>query len=406
MRSGSDGAARRRLLQAGAGASLIAAHARLLGARAASSSAEGACASWPAWSAFGDRFLGDGARIIDASSPRAQSVSEAQAYALFFCLVANDRPRFERLLRWTEDNLARGDLTLRLPAWLWGRRDDGSWGVIDENSASDADLWLAYTLGEAGRLWQERRFVALSSVLAERVVREETALLPGLGRTLLPGARGFAVQPGRWRLNPSYAPPFLMRWFASRSGDARWYELLQSSLRLLRESAPLGYAPDWALYRAGAGQQADGGHFERDTLAPEQRIGSYDAIRVYLWLGMTAPEDPARAALLRHFLPMAERVERDGAPPEAIDALDGSGRGNAPTGFSAALLPFLASLERAACLRTQELRLQAQPAPPAAYYEQVLCLFGIGWREQRYAFAADGSLLPAWQRCSAEAAGR
>jgi len=408
-----DGAARRRLLQAGAGACVLAAHATLLPAHAAPSmDAPGRCAPWPAWLAFREQFLREGARVIDPSSARAHSVSEAQAYALFFALVANDRARFEQVLRWTQDNLAGGDLSLRLPAWLWGRRDDGSYGVIDENSAADADLWLAYTIGEAGRLWGERRYLALSSLLAERILREESALLPGLGRTLLPGAHGFALAAGRWRLNPSYAPPFLMRWFATRSRDARWEELLASSRRLLLESAPRGFAPDWAFYRAssagsaGAEPAAESGNFEGEALPASDRAGSYDAIRVYLWVGLTAPGDPAREQLLRHLAPMADRTEHDGAPPASIDAVDGSFQGVGPAGFSAALLPFLVALDRLSALRAQELRLQAHPVPPDAYYEQALQLFATGWREQRYALAADGSLVPAWQECSAPPATR
>ena len=397
---------RRQLLRAGALIGLLAGQAQLAAAGSTVPAAPAlACNSWDAWTRFAQQFLGSGARVIDPSSARAHSVSEAQAYALFFCLVINDTTRFEQLLRWTEDNLAGGDLTMRLPAWLWGRRDDGSWGVIDENSAADADLWLAYALGEAGRLWQQRRYMALSSVLAERIVREETALLPGLGRTVLPGARGFSPEPGRWRLNPSYLPPFLMRWFAARSADVRWQELLRTSLTVLRESSPRGFAPDWAFYRADVSKgraQADGsGHFEGQQLGPAERIGGYDAIRVYLWLGLTAPLDPARTQLLEHFSPMADRLQREATPPESIDTADGSGQGDGPPGFSAALLPFLAALGRTSALQSQELRLRSHPVAPNAYYEQVLSLFATGWRELRFAFAADGSLVPAWQQCSA-----
>ncbi len=396
---------RRQLLRAGALVALAAGQARWASAAATLPDAPAPpCTSWAAWAEFADQFLGRGARVIDPASARAHSVSEAQAYALFFSLVANDAVRFEQLLRWTEDNLAGGDLTMRLPAWLWGRRDDGSWGVIDENSAADADLWIAYTLGEAGRLWQQRRYLALSSVLAERIVREETAQLPGLGRTLLPGRRGFTPEPGRWRLNPSYMPPFLMRWFATRSGDVRWQELLQTSHVVLRESSPRGFAPDWAFYRAdpeAAGAESGHGHFEAAQLGSAQRVGGYDAIRVYLWVGLTAALDPARGPLLEHFSPMADRIEREAAPPETIDALDGNAQGEGPAGFSAALLPFLTALDRASALRAQELRLRNHPVRPDAYYEQVLRLFATGWHELRFAFAADGSLVPAWQQCSA-----
>jgi endoglucanase len=376
---------RRRFLQAGLAAAL---------AGSGGAAIRASECGWPAWRSFASRFL-QGDRIVDPSSAQAVTVSEGQAYALFFALVAGDREGFERILRWTEDNLAGGDLSLRLPAWQWGRREDGSYGVLDANSASDADLWLTYALGEAGRLWRERRYLALSSLLAERVMREETALLPGLGRTLLPGARGFASA-GRWRLNPCYGPPFLLRWLAVRSGDVRWAQLRDSNLRVLQESAPGGLAPDWVWYHGDAGRAG----FDTRPTGAEDRTASYDAVRVYLWLGLTAAEDPARAPLLRHFEPMAELVERGGVPPLTVDVVAGTAHGTGPSGFSAALQPFLEALGRQAAARAQARRLLEQPPPEDAYYEQALSLFAAGWRERRYAFAPDGSLLTAWRGCS------
>jgi endoglucanase len=426
-----DAGQRRRILRAAAGAVLLvaaaagpAARARVRRAPPAQADADGAapgldadaaCAAWDAWQDFQATFLGDGERVIDRSSERAVTVSEGQAYALFFALVAGDRARFERLLRWTEDNLAGGDLSRRLPAWQWGRRDDGGWGVLDANAAADADLWMVYALGEAGRLWRDRRYLALSSLLAERVLQEETAVLPGLGRTLLPGPQGFAATPGAWRLNPCYLPPFLARWLVTRSADPRWADVLAANLRLLREAAPRGYAPDWAWYRSAAAQPgsapaADASRASVATAPPPagfdtapaqaaDRRGSYDAVRVYLWLGLTAADDPDRPALLAQFAPMAERIERDGVVPRVIDVVDGSVQGAGPPGFCAALLPFLEAQQRPRALREQLARLRAQPVPREAYFEQALQLFALGWRAGRFRFLRDGSLVPAWQEC-------
>jgi len=360
-----------------------------------------ACA-WPAWRDFQANLLQQDGRILDPSSPRARTVSEAQAYALFFALVADDRAVFERILRWTEDNLAGGDLALRLPAWQWGRRDDNSWGVLDANSAADADLWLAYVLAQAGRRWDERRYRALSSLLAERILREETARVPGLGLTLLPGARGFEPANGLWRLNPSYTPPFLLRWFASHSGDPRWDEMRRTGLRLLRESAPHGFAPDWAYFREPAADGAGGG-FSLATGAEPDRLGGYDAIRVYLWVGMTSPADPDRAALLQQFSAMVDVAAGNGVPPASVDAASGRTDGSAgPPGFSAALLPIAAAAGRAAPLNALLARLGTDPPGAGAYYDQVLSLFGRGGLDGRYAFAADGSLMFAAGPCRAE----
>ncbi|MEI7536628.1 MAG: glycosyl hydrolase family 8, partial [Comamonadaceae bacterium] len=68
------------------------------------------CDGWSDWIIFRDRFVQADGRVVDFSAD-AQSTSEGQTYAMFFALVANDRPSFDRLLAWTRANLAQGDLT-------------------------------------------------------------------------------------------------------------------------------------------------------------------------------------------------------------------------------------------------------------------------------------------------------
>src|SRR5579864_6518785 len=91
--------------------------------------------AWPPlWNSYVNRFMDDQVRVIDHDDGD-RTTSEAQAYAMFFALVANDRSRFDGLLRWTETNLASGDLSANLPAWLWGRdQKTNRWGVLDGNS--------------------------------------------------------------------------------------------------------------------------------------------------------------------------------------------------------------------------------------------------------------------------------
>ncbi len=191
--------------------------------------AEPACPSaWPAWQSFKSRFISDDGRVIDGGTSRKQTVSEAQAYAMFFALLDNDRKTFDKVLEWTQNNLAAGDLTARLPAWAWGHKADDKWDVIDKNSALDADLWMVYALGEAGRLWSEPRYAALASSLTERILREESADLPGLSPTLLPAPHGFKMSDKSWRLNPSYLPMQLLDWLSSQHPDPVWQKLAAS----------------------------------------------------------------------------------------------------------------------------------------------------------------------------------
>lgn len=347
------------------------------------------CRVWSAWDGFRDSYVNVGGRVVDRSTDRMQTTSEGQAYALFFALVANDQPAFERILRWTEENLARGDLTGRLPAWQWGKRDDDTWGILDDNAAADADLWIAYTLAEAGRLWKVQKYSALAELLADRILREETEDIPGLGRTLLPGPKGFKLEESVWRLNPSYVPLQIVQRTAMLYPKSAWRQLLPSSIDLLVRSAPRGFAPEWVFYKAGEGFRPD---------PATQGEGSFNAVRVYLWAGMLAVDEPMRALLVKRLSPMVQHVLTNGTPPVKADTRGGSGEGVAPVGFSAAMLPLLAAANQQEAVKQQRLRVIARGTLEQTdnYYDQVLTLYGLGWTDGQFKFSRNGALVPRW----------
>ena len=96
-----------------------------------------ASGGWPLWTSYAGRFLSVDGRIADPAI-QGQTTSEGQAYALFFALVANDRPRFERVLEWTQNNLAGGDLTHSLAACRWGKSPLAAWTVLYRHTVSTA----------------------------------------------------------------------------------------------------------------------------------------------------------------------------------------------------------------------------------------------------------------------------
>jgi endoglucanase len=338
-----------------------------------------ASCQWPLWEQFKQRFVDTGGRVIDSSDSRSITTSEGQAYALFFALVAEDRHTFERLLRWLDDNLAQGDLQRHLPAWLWGRNPDGQWQVLDANSAADADLWLAYSLQEAGRLWQHDEYSRLSARQLALIQQHEVAQLPQLGPLLLPGTEGFSGH-DHWTLNPSYSPLPLLHSFAHRYPDSIWSAMLEPTQRMLEQTSARGFAPDWVEWRNGQWQAS----------AKSGWQGSYDAIRVYLWAGMQEPTDN----LTHQFRPMLRYIQRHGYPPLRVDSLTGAAEGQGPPGFSAALLPLLSRVAEPHLLQQQLARLAAEPVQANAYYDHVLRLFGQGWSEGRYRFSPRGALQP------------
>ena len=360
--------------------------ATLLMLLSGSACAASAVCHWPAWEQFQRDYISPEGRVIDPSTPHQITTSEGQSYGLFFALVANDRPLFDKLLQWTENNLAAGDLSAHLPAWQWGKQSPqdaaSPWTVLDSNSASDADLWIAYNLLEAGRLWQNPRFQTLGTQLLQRIAKEEVVNIPGLGVMLLPGKVGF-VHGDTWRLNPSYLPPQLLTRFSTLKGP--WRAMQAVNLRLWQETAPQGFAPDWVIWHKQKGWQPD-------TTKPH--LGSYDAIRVYLWTGMLADSSKVKVVLSAHFQPMAALTAQQGTPPEQVDTLTGKATGTGSVGFSAALLPLLAANPTA--LQVQRQRLHDAPHDNNAYFSASLTLFGQGWDQQRYRFNRQGELLPSW----------
>ena len=122
--------------------------------------------AWPMWTSFKAANIAASARVIDYSDPRALTTSEGQSYAMFFALVANDRETFDRLLEWTEKNLAKGDITKQLPSWLWGKNGE-SWGIIDSNNATDSDLWIAYALLEDARILNEPKYAEMARAMMQ-----------------------------------------------------------------------------------------------------------------------------------------------------------------------------------------------------------------------------------------------
>ncbi|MGB0211326.1 cellulose synthase complex periplasmic endoglucanase BcsZ [Algiphilus sp.] len=346
--------------------------------------------SWPLWDRFADGFIQDDGRVVDWTD-NARTVSEAQAYGLFFALVANDRTRFARILAWTGDNLAGGDLGQHLPAWLWGQHpENGNWQVLDPNPASDANLFIAYSLLEAARLWERPEYRRLAEQLLAMVRERETAVIDSR-HVLLPGPEGF-VSDGTARLNPSYVPPFQLHYLAQHDADGPWAAILAESVQALDVIAPNGLPPDWVQLGEG-GYRPDPEHGTR---------GSYDAIRVFLWAAMEVPGLPILDRMRGSLIPAVRIITGNGVMPEKWDVASAALSGEGPPGFQLVAATWLDSMgyddiaDRFAA-RAENQRVRGLYGQPARYYDQVLALFANGLREGRFRFRADGSLIPAWE---------
>jgi endo-1,4-beta-D-glucanase Y len=342
--------------------------------------------TWSSWQRFKFLYLSDDGRIVDASTSRQVTTSTGQSYALFFALVANDRPAFDAILLWTLRNLADGSLEKSRPARQWGQADDGTWRVLDADAQSGADLWFAYALGEAARLWREPRYAKLGLAVARNIVAEEVATVAGLGTVLLPGPEGFVTE-HHWRLNPSYLPLPAIRGLARQTGESVWTEIAQSSERIILGAAPNGFAADWIEFTQ------DGFVADRTS----RGVGSHDAIRVYLWAGMLPASEPMREPLATALKPMLNSIAKQSVVAETVDSQSLEMHGEGSPGFSAALLPSLANARMSAALQTHRKRAAEESLQSNQnYYSDALTLFGLGWLEQRYRFNRAGLLNVRW----------
>ena len=357
---------------------------------------------WPLWQQYRAKFIESSGRVVDRGAD-GHTTSEGMAYAMFFALVVNDRATFDKMLRWTEDNLAGGDMTARLPSWSWGKAPDGAWKLLDINSAGDADLWMAYDLVEAGRLWHDDRLGKLGDVMLDRIAHSEIALSPTLGTVVLPGPLGFHPQPNMLILNPSYSPPQVLARLKDEQPTGPWGAALDALPGLIGASAPSGFVMDWVV--SGTSTAPSGTPSELATgktgFTP---VGAYEAIRVYLWLGMADKSTTGVQQCLKYTNGMAHYMERSVTPPLQVDVNGKAINPDGTVGFSAAVIPYLTALGKKDEAKAQRNRLDASMDASTGlygrsgdYYDQNLALFATGFEEGRFRFERTGKLKLKWK---------
>ncbi len=230
----------------------------------------------------------------------------------------------------------------------------------------------------------------------------EVVSIPTIGKLLLPGQIGFE-QKDKFltQFNPSYMPLPILRRFALALPNGPWDEIAKNTALLISVNNPNGYAVDWLSYESKPNTVAG---FIVDPVKGER--GSYDAIRVYLWAGMTSKKDPLFAPIMKSLYGMTEATIKNGVPPEVVNVQQGTFSGASPIGFSAALLPFFKNNDQADILSKQLSRVNKAISVSSSqyqteiaqlpYYDYVLCLFGSGWIDGRFTFSTNGQVNLDW----------
>jgi endoglucanase len=374
---------------------------------------------WTLWNSYASRFIDGQGRVVDPQGG-GRTTSEGQSYALFFALVNNDQAHFEQVLKWTQANLAQGDLAKHLPSWLWGKSKEGEWKTLDPNPAADSDVWIAYSLVEAGRLWNKPAYSNLGREMMGLIARQEVAELPGFGMMLVPGPTALFTHKGTWTLNPSYVPLFIFERFSAIQPAGPWGAIAMNIPRLLKQGSQHGFAMDWVDYvpsdgfypapAPGSQPAQPQAQNQKADPKPAQKtepsaVGSYDAIRVYLWAGMLS-ESQTRTDIIGSLSGMGAYLGNHGAPPEKVSDRGIPLEQDGPVGFSAAVLPYLRAFPNSETTSAQQrIRMSAQLDPASglygkdpAYYDQNLVLFATGFLDERFRFGPRGELKVDWTK--------
>lgn len=278
----------------------------------------------PEWTYYKATFVQKDGRVIDFFN-KQMSHSEGQSFTMYLALSFDEPELFDTVWTWTRNNLSTSQSD-GLFAWSWGRRDDGSWGVLDANNATDADVFLAWTLLRAGERWKRQEYVEASKGIAQ-AIRARLTVASGDYTILLPGREGFVDQ-GAVAFNPSYFifPAFYDLARTGNAGDADFWRGLHASCReVLSKSlaGPMKLPPDWVLLAKGV----------FSPWGEKGRAFSYDAIRVPLYLAW----DLDRKSLAG-FTALLDMFREKGALPASIGVAPGTGNGgDASAGFYAIL---------------------------------------------------------------------
>ncbi|KKK77583.1 hypothetical protein LCGC14_2852130 [marine sediment metagenome] len=269
------------------------------------------------WEHYKSTFISQDGRVIDYGQGQA-STSEGQGYGMLLAVINGDKKVFDTVWDWTKANLSvRQD---NLLAWLWGKRDNGMWEVMDYNNATDGDTLIAFALLKASTKW-DRDSYEKEAMKVIRSIREKLAVRIEGKTFLLPGYYGFK-DAGSITLNPSYMIFSAYRLFAEVDDNEFWRKIHQDGLELLK-AACFGnpcLPADWIWVSRRGVEIAE---------ARSTRFG-HDAVRTLLHVSWAQGQLPEGLAI------GLDSYKQNGYIPWWIDLKSGEiSKQSAPAGFYA-----------------------------------------------------------------------
>jgi len=225
------------------------------------------------WKTYKVQFIQKDGRVLDKFNGNI-TTSEGQAYAMFRAVLANDKTTYYKVLNWTLVNLRehRGDW---LFAWKWGKDKSGNWGVLDSNSAGDADQLIAFDLILGYKKWHDDSLIAMARRVLDDIWVKEVAKV-GDWYYILPGE--WARDMKDYKINPSYFLPFAYPYFQKLDSTRPWDTLIVSTYRVLdKASTWIGLPVNWAFVNSETGEI----YIVDDDPTDNTSDFGFDAVRVF-----------------------------------------------------------------------------------------------------------------------------
>ncbi len=253
------------------------------------------------WKSYKKVFIKSYGQVLDPETK--STTSEGQSYAMIRAERQNDKVMFDGFWQWTTDHMQHRTSD-KLFSWQWTQLKNGTFKQTDSNSATDADIDIAYALLRAFERWGDVKYKVAAIQVLNDIWKKEIKEIDGRYVTL-----SSADQQGElFRINPSYYSPYQFKYFAKYDKTHDWQRAADDSYAILRDVqdlSPIGLFPNWA-YIDNTGRVSSG------TVKDENTYG-YDAFRINWRLGLDLKfnkDEQARAILAKINSFYSEQVEK------------------------------------------------------------------------------------------------
>ncbi len=242
------------------------------------------------WEKYKEQFITKEGRVVDYYQ-NSSSHSESMGYGMLLAVAYNDKASFKKMHQWLYNNMHKREDSL-IP-WLWGKRANGSWGVIDFNNATDGDLLISLALLKAFEKWKQKSYLEEG----KKIIGSIRVNLPieWNGKTLLLASYYGHAHEDSIIMNPSYFLFEAYRKFAVYDDRKFWEKVYKDSLQILGKSSFSDYElpPEW-LKLTGS---------EIKIFESKSTLFYSNAIRVVMNLAISEPSalPPGVHKILNHY---------------------------------------------------------------------------------------------------------